>query len=133
MARAQEICDALRSETTLDERFTRLCEFIKTDSNDYKMTTTDGYYFTKNEMDAEYEKATFDLAIGDVSDPLVTDDGVYVIMRLKPEASYIMTNYATLLDNYHAARLGAMIETFRNQNPAVLNEYGKSLTLWALE
>ena len=133
LARAQEICDALRGETTLTERFNRLCEFIRTDSNDYQMTTTDGYYFTKNEMDAAYEKATFDLAIGDVSDPLVTDDGVYVIMRLAPEASYIMTKYATLLDNYQAARLGAMIETFRKQNPAVLNEYGKSLALWALE
>ena len=131
--RAKEISDSLRGATDFDERFDLLKTYIQTDSNDYQMTTLDGYYFTKDEMDEAYEKATFDLAIGDVSDPVVTEDGVYVIMRLRPESTYIMTNHQTLLQNYQGAVLGRTIETFRGQYAAELNDYGKSLSLWALE
>ena len=133
MRRAKEICSGLRGESDFQARFDLLKKYIQTDSNDYQMTTLDGYYFTKDEMDLAYEEATFDLAIGDVSDPVVTDDGVYVIMRLQPEATYIMTNYDTLLQNYQGAVLGRTIETVRSQYKAELNDYGKSLTLWALE
>ena len=133
MNRAQEIRDALRAEVVFSDRFQLLCDFIMTDSNDYQMTSTNGYYFTKGEMQEDYETATFAMAIGDVSDPVVTADGVYIIMRLQPQSDYIMDNHTTLLQNYHGAVLGQVIETFREQYTAELNEYGKSLTLWDLE
>ena len=65
-------------------------------SEDFYMTTTSGYYFTRGEMNESYEKAAFALKENEVSGVVATDNGFYIIKRLPKQQSYINTNFETL-------------------------------------
>jgi parvulin-like peptidyl-prolyl isomerase len=95
--------------------------------------TGDGYYFTRGEMDEAYEKAAFDLAIGEVSEPVVCSGGNFVIMRLYPDAAYIKENTQQLLDNYHGVAVGIYEEQFREDCAVFFNEYGESIDLLSIK
>lgn len=124
--RVSEIKDA-------DDRLAKMHEYIGRYSEDFKMTTTDGAYFAKNEMDEVYEGHAFELDINGVSQAFECTDGYYVIMRLEPDIDYVTENAITLLQNYQSAQMGLLIQRYRDNYPAVLNEYGKSINLWEME
>ncbi len=134
LAKAQEASDTLNAITDPDERRKKFGEYIgSTLNDDLQSITGDGYYFTRREMDEDYEKAAFDLEIGGVSQPVVCRGGNFIIMRLEPEEDYIVRNCQTLLNNYHSVALGIFEDTFREDCVVVFNEYGKSIDLVAIE
>jgi len=134
LAKAREISDELQAAATDEERLALMHRYIGSEINDDLYSVTgDGYYFTRGEMDEDYEEAAFSLEIGEVSDPVVCKGGNYVLMRLTPEAEYIKKNAQTLLNYYHSVALSIYEDQFRPQCIVQLNEYGESIDLVALK
>ena len=112
----------------------KMSEYIGSKYNDdLQSVSGDGYYFTKREMDEAYETASFALAVGEVSEPVVCSGGNFVIMRLTPEEEYIVKNAQSLLNNYHSVCLGIYEDQFRPQCVVEFNEYGKSIDLLTIK
>ena len=134
LAKAQEISDALKAVADVEERRALMSEYIGSVVNDDLYSISgDGYYFTRGEMDEDYENAAFDLELGETSDPVVCSGGTFVIMRLVPEEDYITKNAQTLLNNYHSVAVGVYEDQYRPDCVVVLNEYGQSIDLVAME
>ena len=106
---------------------------IKRHSEDFYMTTTNGYYFTHGEMIEEYEQAAFALEIGQISGVVETASGFYIIQRLAPETEYVMSHLSELIDQYQYAMLYNMIEERQDELSINLNEYGLSLDLTTIQ
>lgn len=134
LAKAEEISEELQALSTFDERYDLICEYIGSSVNDdLQSISGDGYYFTYGEMDEDYEKATFAMEVGDVSDPVVCSGGNFVIMRMPLEEEYIAKNAQTLLNYYHSAALGKFEDGFRHDCVVKLTEYGQSLDILAIQ
>ena len=134
LSEAQKISDTLRSIENPQERRDRIGDYIGSAVNDDLMAVTgDGYYFTRGEMDEAYEEASFGLAIGEVSQPVVCSGGTFVIMRLYPDAEYINSHLQDLLTGYHGVAVGLYEEQFRENCEVVFNEYGRSIDLVSLK
>lgn len=134
LTKAQQVSEELQSITDPDERRAKMKEFIGSSVNeDLYSVSTDGYYFTRGEMDEEYENAAFDLEIGDISDPVACSGGYFVLMRLPLEEEYIIKNAQNLLNNYHSVALGIYEDQFRPDCVVQFNEYGASIDLVALQ
>ncbi len=101
-------------------------------SEDFYMTTTNGYYFTRGEMIKEYEDAAFALEIDEISGVVETSSGFYIIQRLAPQTEYVMSNLSALIDQYQYAMLYNMIDAKQAELSIELNEFGKSLDLTTL-
>ena len=131
---AKKVSEELQAISDPDERRAKMKEFIGSSINeDLYSVSTDGYYFTRGEMDEDYENAAFDLEIGDVSDPVVCSGGNFVLMRLPLEEEYIIKNAQNLLNNYHSVALGIYEDQFRPDCIVQFNEYGTSIDLVALQ
>ena len=134
LALAQKISDELQALSGYEERRALMSEYIGSAINDDLYSVTgDGYYFTRREMDEDYEAAAFGLEIGEVSEPVVCKGGNYVLMRLTPEEEYIRKNAQTLLNYYHSAAMSIYEDQFRPDCVVQLNEYGQSIDLVALQ
>ena len=134
LAEAQKISDALCAVEDPQERRKLMGDYIGSTVNDDLMSVTgNGYYFTRGEMDEAYEDASFALAMGEVSQPVVCSGGNFVIMRLYPDADYIRSNLQDLLDGYHGVAVGLFEEQFREACKVVFNEYGQSIDLVSLK
>ena len=130
LAEAQKISDALCAVEDPQERRKLMGDYIGSTVNDDLMSVTgNGYYFTRGEMDEAYEDASFALAMGEVSQPVVCSGGTFVIMRLYPDAEYIQTHLQELLNGYHGVAVGLYEEQFRENCQVIFNEYGKSIDL----
>ena len=131
---AKKVSDELQAISDPDERRAKMREFIGSAINeDLYSVSTDGYYFTRGEMDEDYENAAFAIEIGDVSDPVVCSGGNFVLMRLPLEEEYIIKNAQNLLNNYHSVALGIYEDQFRPDCVVQFNEYGVSIDLVALQ
>ncbi len=131
---AQKISDKLQSTAMYDERRRLLSEYIGSDMNDDLSTVTgDGYYFTRGEMIEAYENASFDLQIGEVSEPVVCGGGNFIIMRLEPEEAYVKNNAQELINGYYGVCLGEYIERFRPVCTVYFTDYGKTLDLLTID
>ena len=134
LAEAKKITQALRAVSGTEQRQDIMNGYIGSALNDdLSMVSKDGYYFTRGEMDEIYEQNTFALQVGEVSDPFLCGNGYYVIMRLAPEAGYAMQNSSTLLKYYQSAQMGLLEESRAEACRVVLNEYGQSIDLVAME
>ena len=134
LAKAQDISDALQDLADFNERRALMSEYIGSVVNDDLLSISgDGYYFTQGEMDEDYERAAFNLEIGEVSEPVVCSGGTFVIMRLSPESEYIEKNAQNLLNNYHSVALGIYEEQYRADCVVEFNEYGQSIDLVTME
>ena len=78
-------------------------------SEDLSMTP-DGYYSTRLELIEEYEKAAYELEIGEVSEVVESHVGFHIIKRLEKEADYIEKNFASLKTQYLTSAFYRMIE-----------------------
>lgn len=133
-AEAEQISRALRAVANEKQRLEIMNEYIGSVINDDLTSISDnGYYFTKGEMNEAYENAAFALEIGEVSEAFACSGGYFVVMRLAPEEEYVMLNFQTLLQNYQAAALGFIEESFRDECTVEYTEYGQSLDLLAIE
>ena len=134
LARAKEISDHLRSISDFESRRYQMNEYIGSkDNDDFYSISGEGHYFTRGEMDEAYENASFDLEIGDVSEPVVCSGGNFIIMRLEPNPDYITKNAQTLLNYYHSVALGMYEDQFRPDCVVTFNEYGQSIDLVAMQ
>jgi hypothetical protein len=120
----------IRRQIDEGEKFNTL---IGRHSEDFYMTTTNGYYFTHGEMVKEYEDAAFALEIGAISDVIETADGFYIIQRLEPQTEYVLSNLSTLIDQYQYAMLYNMIDEKQTELSLIWNDYGKTLDLTTLK
>ena len=120
----------IRRQIDEGEKFNTL---IGRHSEDFYMTTTNGYYFTHGEMVKEYEDAAFALEIGAISDVIETADGFYIIQRLEPQTEYVLSNLSTLIDQYQYAMLYNMIDEKQAELSLIWNDYGKTLDLTTLK
>ncbi len=102
-------------------------------SEDFYMTTTNGYYFTRGEMEQAYEDAAFALAEGEFSDVVASTGGFYIIQRLPKDADYMDRNFTDLKHQYLSAVFYNMIEDRRDEVVLTETEFGKSLSLWEME
>lgn len=59
----------------------------------------DGYFFTYGEMVLPFETAAFGLEVGEVSDPVASDYGYHVILRLEQE-NYIDEHWDEVREKY---------------------------------
>lgn len=125
-AKAEDILRQLNE----GEKFNTL---IGRHSEDFHMTTTSGYYFTRGEMVKEYEDAAFALEVGGISDVVETSSGFYIIQRLAPQTEYVMANLDTLIDQYQYAMLYNMIDEKQAELSLTWNDYGKTLDLTTLK
>ncbi|MBQ7909798.1 MAG: SurA N-terminal domain-containing protein [Clostridia bacterium] len=134
LAEAKKISDALRAVEDPQQRRELMSEYIGSKVNDDLLAVTgDGYYFTRGEMDLAYEEASFGLAMGEVSEPVVCSGGNFVIMRLYPDAEYIKKNVEDLLDSYHGVAVGLYEDQFREECEIFWNEYGESIDILTLK
>lgn len=102
-------------------------------SEDFYMTTTSGYYFSRGEMRQVYEDAAFALAEHAYSDVIETEEGFYIIQRLPKEADYIASNFETLKMQYLSTVFNREIDARREEVEVCLTEAGRALSLWAIE
>lgn len=131
---AEQIVRALRATAGYEQRLTIMNGYIGSAKNDdIGNDVGSGYYFTHGEMDEAYEQAAFSLAVGDVSDPFVFEDGYMVIMRLEPELDYVTNNVKTLMTNFQSAEMGQLEESYAEACRVLLNDYGLGLDLAAME
>jgi foldase protein PrsA len=134
LKKAEEASAILQGITDPDERREKFGDYIgSTLNDDFQSISGDGYYFTRREMDEDYENAAFDLEIGEVSDPVVSSGGTFIIMRLSPEEDYVIKNCQTLLNNYHSVAVGIYEEQFTEDCRIIFNEYGASIDLVAMQ
>lgn len=102
-------------------------------NEDYDLTTTNGYYFTRGEMVEQYEQAAFALEIGGISDVVETSSGFYVIQRLALDPAYVVLYLTGLIEQYQYAQLNKFIDDKQDSLTFEFNEYGKSLDLTKLK
>ncbi len=100
--KAQRALDELRAGE-------KLTSVIGRYSEDFYMTTTDGYYFTYGEYDEAYEAAAMALDIGEYSEVVETATGFYVICRLEKDKTYIEKNFEALKERYLYAAANACL------------------------
>lgn len=98
-------------------------------NEDFDLTTTNGYCFTRGEMITAYEDAAFALEVGSFSDVVETSTGFYVIKRLPLEADYVMKNLVTLMNQYQFSLLNKFIDDRQAELVFEFNEYGAGLDL----
>ena len=101
-------------------------------NEDYSLTTTDGYYFTRGEMIDVYEAAAFGIEIGSISEVVETYSGFYVIKRLPLEADFVMKNLSTLKYNYQYSELNRYIDEAQAALEFIPNDYCLGLDLVAM-
>lgn len=110
-------------------------------NKDFMLTTTDGYYFTKGIMDESYEKAAYELEIGEISgivESTAQIDGeqincYYIIQRLELEEAYIKANFETLRSTYLTSCVYEKVENLQSALTFIPNEYCNSLDLFVLD
>lgn len=98
-------------------------------NEDFDLTTTHGYYFTRGEMITAYEDAAFALEIGKFSDVVETSTGFYIIKRLELEPSYVMQNLLTLIDQYQYSQLNKFLDDRQAELVFEFNDFGAGLDL----
>ena len=128
LQQAQEIADELRAIEDKDERLKRFAEIKAERCEDTGKTAfPDGYTFLPGAMVPEFEEGVLGLEEYEVSDPIKTDYGYHVIMRLPldPDSVIEYSNDGTPL----TARSKAANDAYGT----TLQDYFNSLTVEYVE
>ena len=105
---AEQVANEVAQKAAAGEDFDSL---ISTYGEDPGMTQSpDGYYFTKNEMVAEFEEAAFALPENSVSGVVESSFGYHIIQRLPLDDAYIQENLSTYTSTYKTAKVYEQIE-----------------------
>ncbi len=108
-------------------------QMIGSYSEDFYMTTTNGYYFSRGEMDPAYEEAAFALEVNAHSGVVETDSGFFIIRRLPKDLTYIKNNFDSLKTQYLSTCFYNIIEERRNSITLSKTEFGKSIQFWEIQ
>ena len=112
-------------------------------NEDFSLTTTDGYYFSRGTMDEQYEAAAFSLEIGQTGG-IVETVGIsnktgnnvpcfYIIERLPIEEDYVNSHLTDLADKCADAIIATKLEEVSDTLEFIPNDYYRSLDLTALD
>lgn len=120
-----------KAQTALDELNSgeKLTRVIGRYSEDFYMTTTDGYYFTYGEYEEAYEETAFSLDIGEHSGIVETSVGFFIICRLEKEDGYMEKNFEALKERYLYAAANAVLTQRAQEADIAITDFGKSLDL----
>ncbi|MBR6709659.1 MAG: peptidylprolyl isomerase [Clostridia bacterium] len=102
-------------------------------SEDFYMTTTDGYYFSRGEMKQVYEDAAFALEENTYSDVIETEEGFYIIQRLPKDNAYIEKNFDDLKIQYLSTLFNREIDARRDEIKVTFTQAGSAISLWEIE
>lgn len=110
-AEAKKLIDEISAKLKKGEDFDKLmnefCEDPGVKSN------PEGYLFTKGEMVAEFEEASFKLKEGQVSDIVETSFGYHIIKRVKPD--YDEATIASVQNELAQDDINAVLEKLANE------------------
>ncbi len=137
LAKAEEALEKIENGTSFDKMIGSKY------NNDFMLTTSDGYYFTKGTMAPEYESAAYELEVGEISGIVASvgensltgeqEDCYYIIQRLPLEEKYINKNFDELKEEYFSSVVYGMVDELKSNMTFSMNEYGNSLDLLDLE
>lgn len=82
LAKAQATLETLKAITNAEELEDKVDELIVSDSADYNEGGDNYYFFVDGDMVPEFEEATKALAEGSLSEPVKSDYGYHIILRL---------------------------------------------------
>ncbi|MFV0352470.1 MAG: peptidylprolyl isomerase [Oscillospiraceae bacterium] len=91
--KAQAIYAQIEASENPEETFAEMRELYDADA---EAQADDGHTFGPEDMVEEYEVAAKDLEIGEISKPVETDHGFYIILRKPLNTDYLDANWNTL-------------------------------------
>ena len=125
-ATAQGILE--EAKTATDDEFYALAQ----EAEDGGMIgNTEGYCFTYDMMVEPFEKASFELEVGETSDLVKSDYGYHIIRRLEKSEDYINKNYVALATDYLQADFYNYVDEFAKKyaDEAVFTEIYDKITV----
>lgn len=94
LEKALEIAEEVVKKARAGEDFDKLVKEYNEDPG--MVDNTVGYYFTHKQMLEEFEKASYALKEGEVSDPVKTTHGYHVIIRLPMEEAHLKDQFSSI-------------------------------------
>ncbi len=116
--KAKQILDKIKSGANFDE-------LMNAESEDPGLATSpEGYVFTKGEMVAPFEKASFALKINEVSDLVYTDYGIHIIKRVafNPEGEAELQAYESARSIANQNEFKKLVKTWKSKAEIKPNE-----------
>ena len=100
------------AKTATDEEFYNLAQSAEDGG---MIGNTAGYCFTYGMMVEPFEKASFELEVGETSDLVKSDYGYHIIRRLEKSEDYINENYENLAGDLLQTEFYQYIDTFATE------------------
>lgn len=102
------LAEELRQRAVSGEDFDALIDGYNEDPGMGEDNT--GYYFTEGQMIPEFEEAAEELAVGEISKVVLSENGYHVIKRMPLDPVYIDKHFEKLRDAYKARMYNVIIE-----------------------
>ena len=125
LSRAKAVLDELRLGTSIES-------LIGGKYNDDVTAPSEGYYFTRGEMESAYEEAAFSLKAGEISDIVKTDIGYFIIKRCEKSTNYMLSNIATFSQQIIYAKANAKVAERDARLSLELSAFGKTLEFYKI-
>ncbi len=103
-----KLSEELRQRAVSGEDFDALMDAYNEDPG--MLNDNTGYYFTEGQLISEFENAAEALAVGEISDVVLSENGYHIIKRLELDPVYIDKNFEKLRDAYKARMYNIIIE-----------------------
>ncbi len=84
-------------------------------------------YIFRGERESVFENAAFALENGEISDVVESENGFYIILRIKKDEEYIMKNFNDLKSLYQSIAFDRALKSRANSLAATESEYVRSL------
>lgn len=88
----------------------------------FMFNNTDGYYICKGMWSEEFEKAAFELSVGEQSDIVSSDSGYSIFLKCEKETGFIEKNFESLVSDCQKARFLLMLNDAEDNLEITENE-----------
>lgn len=127
LAEKQKLADEIAAKAKNGEDFYSLVEEYGEDPG--MENNPDGYTFTFGEMVPEFEAKSFELAVGEISDPVETSYGYHIIKKLPLDISAESSAYSAGKDILSQTKLGEDLAVFAKDLEIVFTDAYNNLTM----
>ena len=127
LAEKKKLADEIAAKAKNGEDFYSLVEEYGEDPG--MENNPDGYTFTFGEMVAEFEAKSFELAVGEVSDPVETSYGYHIIKKLPLDVTPESVAYSTGKNILAQTKLGEDLAVFAEELEIVFTDAYNNLTM----